>query len=320
MNRYVVLQELENPEFLGALAGPFLDYVDQRAGLLTGEGGWGGRESRKPIGSRIAPFQEYLAGCHMLEGRRFYQTYQTRAAEGDYWAVAAQLGMEELWFKRKNEAALLDLAYELCPESKPTEGGTMAKPVSGPEPWRCWWENNCSKPMPSMYEGKPRFLETLKGQLIQLMRESPLAFVRTGGSWTACGQIGRSSISRRTHGGFLLNCGYGFVKIPAGPFSHGGNGRKSRSIEIPYTYYISLGIRSRRFNSRRLWTMAGIKRNSLWTEAKDRGCMAGEDRYMEEYDDPATSTVLRSSEILLTFPIIPLWESPGMKLWPIVGG
>ncbi|MGD9849666.1 MAG: NACHT domain-containing NTPase [Nitrospirales bacterium] len=55
MNRYALLQELEHHKLLGPLAGPFLNYVDQRAGLLSGEGGGVGRGGAfpKPTGFPI---------------------------------------------------------------------------------------------------------------------------------------------------------------------------------------------------------------------------------------------------------------------------
>jgi hypothetical protein len=228
VNRYVLLQELEHPDFLGSLAGPFLDYVDQRAGLLTGEGGGeGGIPQTYRFPHRT--FQEYLAGCHMLKGRRFYQTYRARAGEGDYWAVAAQLGMEELWFKRKNEAALLDLAYELCPESKPTEEGQWRS--------RLWAGAVAVLVGEQLFEadaeharGETKFLETLKGQLIQLMRKSPLPPLERVEAGRHLAKLGDPRF-REDAWWLPAEPLLGFVKIPAGLFQMGETG-KSRSIEI----------------------------------------------------------------------------------------
>ena len=90
MDRHVLLRELEKPKILGALANPFLNYVDQRAGLLTGEGGGeGGIPQTYRFPHRT--FQEYLAGCHMVKRPPLsIKTYRKRAGEGDYWYVAAQ--------------------------------------------------------------------------------------------------------------------------------------------------------------------------------------------------------------------------------------
>ena len=47
--------------------------------------------------------------------------YYARAGEGDYWAVAAQLGAEELLYNLRRPHELLDLIYRLCPERPPTD-------------------------------------------------------------------------------------------------------------------------------------------------------------------------------------------------------
>ena len=87
------------------------------------------------------------------------------------------IGAEELRVQSgeaMNETALLDLAYELCPEraAEHTEAqwrsnlwaGTVAV-LLGPEPFEADDEHA---------RGGAKFLETLKGQLMhQLMRESP---------------------------------------------------------------------------------------------------------------------------------------------------
>jgi formylglycine-generating enzyme required for sulfatase activity len=263
VNRYVLLQELEHPEFLGSLASPFLDYVDQRAGLLTGEGGGeGGIPQTYKFPHRT--FQEYLAGCHMVKGRRFHQTYRTRAGEGDYWALAAQLGMEELWFKRQNEEALLDLAYELCPESKPTEEGQWRS--------RLWAGAVAVLVGEQLFEadaeharGETKFLETLKGQLIQLMRKSPLPLLERVEAGRHLAKLGDPRF-REEACWLPAEPLLGFVEIPAGPFQMGETG-ESRSIEIPYTYYIS------RYPATQAQFQAfvddgGYQEESLWPEAK----------------------------------------------------
>ena len=106
---------LRRREYLGdpGLAGEFLDYVDQRSGLLRGNGG----ELSKPTsyGFPHRTFQEYLAGCFMVRERNPAREYYQRAAEGDTWFLAAQLGAEELYFNRRGSKVMLDLAYQLLP-------------------------------------------------------------------------------------------------------------------------------------------------------------------------------------------------------------
>lgn len=116
--RGAALDLLDDPPFLGdaTLASEFLDYVDQRAGLLVGQGGEHGHPTSYSFPHR--QFQEYLAGCHLLMGRdreRAKRIYE-RAAEGDYWQEAVRLAAEELHYNWDNgEPELLDLIYRLCP-------------------------------------------------------------------------------------------------------------------------------------------------------------------------------------------------------------
>jgi len=98
------------------LAEEFLDYIDQRSGILTGRGG----EISKP-GSYAFPhrtFQEYLAGCHLASAQDPYEMvdqFRDIAAEGDFWDVAALMAYEELKHNRPS-LALRFLAYELRKE------------------------------------------------------------------------------------------------------------------------------------------------------------------------------------------------------------
>ncbi len=106
---------LEQPEYLGdlALAGEFLDFIDQRSGLLTGQGGDLGQPTTYSFPHRT--FQEYLAGCYILGLPDNVQALWERAGAGDYWAVAVQLGLEELYHRRRSENELFRLADMLCP-------------------------------------------------------------------------------------------------------------------------------------------------------------------------------------------------------------
>ncbi len=115
-----VIDLLEQSPHLGslALAGDFLDYVDQRAGLLVGAGG----ELNKPTSYSFPhrTFQEYLAGSWLAGQRDRLRTFLKHAAEGDSWDLAAQLAFEELYYNRR-APDLLDLAYTLGGEFRPGE-------------------------------------------------------------------------------------------------------------------------------------------------------------------------------------------------------
>ena len=107
------IELLDKDENLGSLqlAGEFLDYVDQRAGLLVGSGG----ELSKPTAYSFPhrTFQEYLAGAYLAGQRDRVRTFCNHAAEGDGWDLAAQLAFEELFYNRRAAHELLDLAYQL---------------------------------------------------------------------------------------------------------------------------------------------------------------------------------------------------------------
>lgn len=115
-----VIDLLEQPEHLGdlRLAGEFLDYVDQRVGLLVGAGG----ELNKPTSYSFPhrTFQEYLAGSWLAGRRDRSRTFLIHAAEGDSWDLAAQLAFEELYYNRR-APDLLDLAYTLGGEFRAGE-------------------------------------------------------------------------------------------------------------------------------------------------------------------------------------------------------
>ncbi|MBL8100797.1 MAG: SUMF1/EgtB/PvdO family nonheme iron enzyme [Anaerolineales bacterium] len=114
--RGYILTLLEQSKFLGSteLASEFLDYVDQRSGILVGKGG----ELEHPTSYSFPhrTIQEYLAGCYLVSsGRNRGREFFKHAAEGDFWSLAALMGAEEIYHNSKNTRdALLDLMYELC--------------------------------------------------------------------------------------------------------------------------------------------------------------------------------------------------------------
>lgn len=116
-----IITILRSPAYLGSvtLAGEFLDYVDQRAGLLVGRGGQVGEDHAFAYTFPHRTFQEYLAGCHLITGRRISSVIRPLAEQGDFWAVAVQLGAEELLYNKRDKEKFLDLAYALCPADSP---------------------------------------------------------------------------------------------------------------------------------------------------------------------------------------------------------
>ena len=117
-----LVEVLSTPDYLGdlGLVGEFLTYVDEKAGVLVGEGGSeaAGRPPTYTFPHRT--FQEYLAGCYLVGGRPSARRLRPYAEAGDFWYLAAQLAGEELLYNRRNETVLLDLMYDLCPAIEPT--------------------------------------------------------------------------------------------------------------------------------------------------------------------------------------------------------
>ena len=103
------------------LAQEFLHYIDQRAGLLVGQGEASGLSARYSFAHRT--FQEYLAGCYQLRLRDtpLVNTLKEFSAQGEYWSLAVQLAAEELYHRRLDENRLLDVAAMLCPQQVTTE-------------------------------------------------------------------------------------------------------------------------------------------------------------------------------------------------------
>jgi len=104
---------LEKAENLGdlQLAGEFLDYVNQRAGLLVGYGGELSKPTAYSFPHRI--FQEYLAGSYLASQRDRVRTFMAHAKNGDSWDLVIQIAFEELFYNRRSVNELLDIAYQL---------------------------------------------------------------------------------------------------------------------------------------------------------------------------------------------------------------
>ena len=118
------LEILEGSTYLGdmVLASELLDYVDLRSGLLVGRGGEPGKPSAYSFAHRT--FQEYLAGCYLINQRDAARQLLAHAAEPQYWSLAVEFGSEELFYNGRTESQndVLDLAYALLSDTcKTTE-------------------------------------------------------------------------------------------------------------------------------------------------------------------------------------------------------
>lgn len=210
------------------LANEFLDYIDHRAGLLVGRGGSAqGSASRKPQTYSFPhrTFQEYLAGCHMNLGRDYIRTYLSHVKEGDYWRMAAILGAEELFHNNRNEHAVLDLAYALCPVSKPQIESN----------WRgVLWSAQMAAPLERSTieedekpDGGRAYLQRLLARLLELPHTAFLTMTERAEAGHAMAQFGDPRFAADAWH-LPVDATMGFVEIPAGRFNMGSNPRVDR--------------------------------------------------------------------------------------------
>ncbi len=241
LTRGAALTLLEQTPYLGtaALAAEFLDYVDQRSGLLVGRGG----DLDKPASYSFPhrTFQEYLAGCHLISQRDPARTYFALAETGDYWAPAAQLGGEELLYNRRSQNTLLDLAYHLCPAGTPTSAQQYravlwSASLAGLLP-RAAIEQDTGSP-----DGGRIYLERLRPNLVLSLRSSlsPVERADCGNMLHALGDP-RLEVTTLEHMQFCF--------VPPGPFWMGSpdsdkeadNDEKPlhRNEQLRYGYWVS---------------------------------------------------------------------------------
>jgi formylglycine-generating enzyme required for sulfatase activity len=293
LERRDVLAILEETAHLGdvGLAAEFLDYVDQRAGLLVGHGGSGEGRVPKTYTFPHRTFQEYLAGCHMVGEWDALDVYWRHAGEGDTWYLAAVLGAEELRYNRRSVKELLNLAYDLVPEGAPeTE-----------QAWRATlWSGQMAALFPPAEIGRvmqgPKsgavYLERLRSRLVRILREELLPGVERAEAGKALAKVGdpRSGVGFRDDGlPEIVWC-----EVPAGPFLMGSTDEDERAFEDEkpqHTYRVEQPYAISRYpvtnaqygafaqnggyTERRYWTEAG------WAWRESEGVMGP-----QEYGPP----------------------------------
>jgi len=221
LTRGDILALLEMPEYLqdAGLAAEFLDYVDQRAGLLVGRGNEGdGKPSIYTFPHRT--FQEYLAGCYLVTGRpeAVTRTIYPLAEANDYWTVAVQLGAEEVLYQKEESKKFLDLAYGLCP------GGTEPDTVAD---WRrLLWSGTLAGLVDRVVieedwdapDGGARYLQRLTPRLVWTMSRSPLPPLERAEAARALAALGEPNRPHVRDVDAMHLC-----LIPAGPFWMGSD-------------------------------------------------------------------------------------------------
>lgn len=255
--RLEALSILEQKDYLCeiGLAKEFLDYVDQRAGLLKGNGG----ELDKPTSYSFPhrTFQEYLAGCYMVRDRNPSREYFQRADEGDYWNLAAQLGAEELYHNRRGKHAVLDLAYQLLPSSKPVNeqeerailwSGLIAR-IAGLE------EVEADRESP---EGGKKYLSRLVPRLVELLGGGlpPLERAEAGRVLAHLGDPRPEVLSVKD----ILFC-----RVPAGEF-YMGDGKEEPMLELPEFFISRYPVTNAQFKA--FVNSEGYVKKEYWKEAQ----------------------------------------------------
>jgi formylglycine-generating enzyme required for sulfatase activity len=198
----------------------FLDYVDQRAGLLMGRGGAPNHPAEYTFPHRT--FQEYLAGCYLLTGsdsdrvREFY----ARAAEGDRWRLVAQLSIEELLFNTRNgERQLLHLAYNLLTDRVDNEQNQRATLWSGQ--MAALTGLKCIEGDTGSPNGGRTYLDRLRTRLVTLL-SGGLDAVERCQAGNVLGHLGDPRFGAAAR--YLpAEDPLGFVEIPAGTFLMGSD-------------------------------------------------------------------------------------------------
>lgn len=258
--RPTLLVLLEQKEYLGevGLAAEFLDYVDERAGLLVGRGG--SEDDRHPQSYAFPhrTFQEYLAGCYLVSGRGIGRAYWRHAAEGDYWYLAAQLGAEELLYNRRSTQVLLDLMYDLSPERAPSDKQT----------WRAaLWSGQMALLLGADLiredDGEPtggvNYLQRQIPRLRDLLRTSPLTALERAEAGRMLAKLGDPR--RAVLDPLQMELCY----VPAGKFVM-GEANEQHEYNVPYAYWISrYPITNAQFNA--FVDAGGYANEQYWPES-----------------------------------------------------
>ena len=169
-------------------AGRFLGFVDQYAGLLIGRGCVGG-DNIYAFAHRT--FQEYFAGCHLLKrrAREAAPLLQKLLTAGDYWRLAAQLGVEHRIYNEDNRDDPQDVTHALCPARAPDLTDTAA--------WRgIYWaalfalEVGVARIAEDKIYGGPEFLARLQQRLVTILENGLLPARERAEAGFALGKLG----------------------------------------------------------------------------------------------------------------------------------
>ena len=265
LTRKDVLAILEEPAYLGeaGLAAEFLNYADQRAGLLVGRGGDDATNRPQLYSFPHRTFLQYLAGCYLLRGRRgeLIANFKDKLPLGGDWYVTVQLGVEELLFGRQNEADFLDLAYALCPERESADETA----------WRgCVWSGYMAMQMGKGEIARDEvgngqaYLARLRPRLLAVMERSPLPALERVEAGQHLARLGD------TRPGVLDARQMEMCYVPGGPFYMGDGDEQHLNEELARGYWMGrFPVTNAQF--RQFVAAGGYATAAFWPEAQRAG-------------------------------------------------
>ena len=271
LSKEVLLKLLSPPEYLGSwgMAEEFLNYADQRAGLLVGLGGAPGQPTA--FGFVHRTFQEYLAGRYVTRGRSSARNLRARAAEGDLWSLAVEFGAEALLHIDRNRQALLDLAFELA-TAEPQETAQWRRQILwGAKMAALVGVEVVERDRGGVVDGAD-FLQTVRPRLVNLLAGDlpPAERVEAGRALARLGDSRREVLTVD----WMELC-----RVPAGRFvmgSHEGNESAfeielpQRELEIRIDYWVGrFPVTQAQY--REFVEAGGYGKERFWAEAREHG-------------------------------------------------
>ncbi|NWF64610.1 MAG: SUMF1/EgtB/PvdO family nonheme iron enzyme [Chloroflexi bacterium] len=251
--RALILLKSEKHLGSAALAGEFLDYIQQRSGLFASKGG----EDTYSFSHRR--IQEYLAGCYLINQENCNELYRDNAAKGSFWSDPCLMGAEEIIYNQsKAWKNLLLLIYDLCPKQPPqTEAEERALLWSG----QIAVDYGAEKIQQKSGQGAD-YLERLQSHTLHLLERSK--FLTPRERTEAADTLARLGDPRPG-----VTSDYVFCNIPAGKFMLGED-KNTIEYNIPNNYFMSrYPVTNAQFEQ--FVKAEGYKQEEYWQEAKTAG-------------------------------------------------
>ncbi|PKO12064.1 MAG: hypothetical protein CVU39_25945 [Chloroflexi bacterium HGW-Chloroflexi-10] len=226
------------------LAREFLNYVDQRSGLLVGHGSEPGKPGSYGFPHRT--FQEYLAGCYLAGREDLFELLHQLAGQDDRWTLPVHFAFEELYYhERRGKTVLYGLALQLNQEFTREDDIAAQRKLLWAAYITALLGCDYIEKMES-FDGR-RFLDSLRQRLPQTFGKA-----LTRREWAEAGDL-LTEIGDPRFYGPELGCLpkedlLGFVRIPPGVFWMGSDPKtdkgshkdeqKQHQVDLP-EYYLS---------------------------------------------------------------------------------